>query len=185
MIRLERAATAAFLIGMSCGPVRAQVSTDLPNDTLLAQVVLPVQMVLAPHILQGLDSIASSPIERFRCVLGVIRGPYLWADLFYEPRIGYADKDSVSVGGCPVSTVIEWHTHPPEGNTPFTFWCYLSGMDMMRAKQTSVAFYMVHVRRGVYCWWSLSQILRALERNPLLPRLDPIKGQTSWERPKR
>lgn len=171
------AAAAALVAILACAqPLAGQV----PTDTLHASFT--VRLVFPDSVLRQLDSIAGSDVERVRCLVGVAGGVTMYVDMVHEPRIVRADKDSVLAGRCPAATIVEWHTHPPESTLPTVKWCYLSGMDLGRVLASHAWIFMVHVRRGVYCWWSRPQIERELEANPHLRQLDPIKGQSSWGR---
>jgi len=174
---------AAIALGwiLTMCPAAAQDFGSKWKDTIVATVTVQARVLFSKGILATLDSLASAGfVEHIRCGLGRIIGAEAYVDVLYAPKLAYATSIKVQADEpCPISTILDWHNHPfDNASTPAVEQCYLSRTDIRSSAYFSSLLVMVHVRKGVYCWWSQDQVTAAFAADKNF--LWPVKGQTSW-----
>lgn len=173
---MTRALLAAIAIAV---PLEAQ--TPRQFDSLPASYRLDVALVIAHRLIGELDGLAdTAKIEHVRCGLGIVTGPSAWVDLLHAPRVVHATDSTVVAGPCPLAVVVEWHNHIPSAAEIPDRLCYFGTLDLGALHRSRAAFFMVHVRRGIYCWWTRSQVEDQVRRTGFSQPLLPVRGQTSW-----
>lgn len=130
-------------------------------------------------------------------------GACLAPDSLEIPYTRRATRDVLSPAPCEDGARVWWHAHPEEllfeptasyrnyvreyvpedfAADDATRLCYLSGRDVQAVIEASyqldsLAYAIVGVKPGVYCWWSVQQIRDAGLGTQFLP---PPDGQVSW-----
>lgn len=197
------------LLALTCGQPATptlqaqQIQSPQPAawDTLAAFFPIRGQLLIAVDVLKAMDSLAEKARERrtedARCGLGVIFELRGWVDFMYAPHVFETTDTSMHLAPCPAATILEWHTHLPEdpiGRMPDSLrhlrviskppmaQCLLSVADLrnvMREGRVGT-FHMIHVQRGIYCWWSYAQVLEHVRQYGFSRALPYARGQTSW-----
>lgn len=162
--------TQIFLVGL----LSSGLQTSPPPAPQAADTAVDTLHILVDSVLiDSLDQIAdTATVEHFRCLVGGYLPPdTVVVTKLVAPKENNASLFHVTAELCPPHTVGAWHIHLPVAvrilndstsevvPIPTAAACYFSYGDVQEAgHHPELSFYMVHVRRGIYGWWTTRQI---------------------------